>query len=248
MVHHSTLSEFDGLDGYFQDLLLESPQADAFVEGLAKIAAATFSAPGIPVLCGVTLHRRKKSVTVASSDPRAKGLDELQNTFHEGPCLTAMNGPQYVVVPDVLRERRWPQYMGAAAKQGVRSILSAPLLMEEGNKAALNLYALRPGAFDGEDTGRAEAFAAHASRGMRLALRLTELQQARDDMAVAMQSRTAIDVATGVLMAQNHCSQDDAFLILRTASNNRNVKLRDLAVGITDAVSSRHGISTHFDE
>lgn len=247
MVNPPTLNEFDSLDGHLQDLLLKSPDAGCFMGQLAALAASTFSAPGIPVVCGVTLHRRKKSATVASSDTRAKILDQLQNAFREGPCLSAMSSMQCVVVPDVLRERRWSHYTEAAAKQGVRSILAVPLVMEGTARAALNLYATRVGAFDGEDTGRASAFAAHASKALRLALRFSELKQARDDMAAAMQSRTVIDVATGVLMAQNHCSQDDAFQIMRTASNNRNVKLRDLAGGITQAVCSQPGITTHFD-
>jgi GAF domain-containing protein len=244
---HPALTNSGSLDGYFQDLLLESADADAFMGELAKAAAATFSAPEIPVLCGVTLHRRKKSATVASSDLRARGLDQVQNAFREGPCLSAMNGTECITVPDVLSERRWPRYIKAAARQGVRSIMGVPVLMEDSTQAALNLYAFRPRAFDADDTVRAEAFALHASKAMRLALRIAELQQARDDMALAMQSRTAIDVATGVLMVQNHCSQDDAFHILRTASNNRNIKLRDLAGRITNAEFANQGITTHFD-
>ncbi|VXB97026.1 GAF domain-containing protein [Arthrobacter sp. 9AX] len=247
MVQQTTLMGFDYLDGYFQDLLVESPDTDTFMGKLAVSAAATLSAPGLPVFCGLTLHRPKKGAAVAGSDSRARLLDEVQNAFNDGPSLSAIENRQCVVVPDVALERRWPRYISAAARQGIHSILAVPLQMEDGARVMLSLYSLRPRAFDGDDSARAEAFAVHASRAMRLALRITGLQQARDDMAAAMQSRTVIDVATGVLMAQNSCGQDEAFQIMRTASNNANVKLRELAGHITDALSSRQGITTHFD-
>ncbi|MET1085939.1 MAG: GAF and ANTAR domain-containing protein [Arthrobacter sp.] len=247
MVQHATLTEFDSLDGYFQDLLLEVPDAEIFLGQLAVSAAASLSVPETPVRCGVTLHRRKRSAVVAGSDPRAKLLEEVQNAFREEPSFPAADSTQSVAVPDVLLEPRRPHFIGAAARQGVRSVLSLPLQLDATAQATLNLYALRAGVFDGDDTARAEAFAMHASKALRLAVRITELQQARDDMALAMQSRTAIDVATGVLMAQHNCGQDEAFQIMRTASNNANVKLRELAGRITNALSSKRGITTYFD-
>jgi AmiR/NasT family two-component response regulator len=48
----------------------------------------------------------------------------------------------------------------------------------------------------------------------------------------ALASRSTIDQALGVLMAQNHCTRDEAFGILRRASQNRNVKLRDVAAAV----------------
>ena len=45
-----------------------------------------------------------------------------------------------------------------------------------------------------------------------------------------MQHRTVIDLAVGIIMGQNRCgSQEEAVAILKTASNHRNMKLRDLA-------------------
>ena len=46
-----------------------------------------------------------------------------------------------------------------------------------------------------------------------------------------------IDQAIGVIMAQERCTQTRAFDLLRSASQNRNVKLRDLAAAIVTSVS-----------
>jgi AmiR/NasT family two-component response regulator len=47
-----------------------------------------------------------------------------------------------------------------------------------------------------------------------------------------MDSRAVIEQAKGVLMAQRHVDADQAFDILREASQRYNRKLRDIAEGI----------------
>jgi AmiR/NasT family two-component response regulator len=39
-------------------------------------------------------------------------------------------------------------------------------------------------------------------------------------------------------MAQNRCDADEAFDVLRSASQHRNVKLRDVAAGVLRSVGS----------
>ncbi|BCW04916.1 GAF and ANTAR domain-containing protein [Arthrobacter sp. NtRootA1] len=233
-------------NGYFLDLVLGSEDVEAFLGDLASFSAESLSHRNTAVYCGITVLRRKKSATAASSDDRARVMDELQNAF-EGPCLTAMDKLTSVLVPDLLREHRWPEYVQAASHQGLRSILSVPLLVEGDTRAALNLYSERTHAFSDDDVERAEVFASHAAKSLRLALKIAQLSDARNDLAAAMQSRTVIDLAVGAIMAQNHCSQEEAFTILRTASSNRNIKLRHLAQSIIAAVSSGK-VTTHFEE
>ena len=45
-----------------------------------------------------------------------------------------------------------------------------------------------------------------------------------------------IDLAVGIIMGQNRCSQDEAFSILKNASSSRNVKLREIAAGIVSSI------------
>jgi AmiR/NasT family two-component response regulator len=48
----------------------------------------------------------------------------------------------------------------------------------------------------------------------------------------AMKSRSVIDQAKGIIMAQRRCTAIDAFTELRLVSMNHNVKLADLAATI----------------
>ena len=97
-------------NGYFLDLVLGSEDVEAFLGDLASFSAESLSHRNTAVYCGITVLRRKKSATAASSDDRARVMDELQNAF-EGPCLTAMDKLTSVLVPDLLREHRWPEYV-----------------------------------------------------------------------------------------------------------------------------------------
>ena len=62
-----------------------------------------------------------------------------------------------------------------------------------------------------------------------------------------MKSCTTIDLAAGVIMAQNRCSQATAMAILKNASSARNIKLRDVAATVIASVSSDTAVTTHFD-
>ncbi|UKA56197.1 MULTISPECIES: GAF and ANTAR domain-containing protein [unclassified Arthrobacter] len=245
----ATQPERDDSLGYtLQDLVLESPDVEEFLTDFAALAASELSTASNAVTCGVTVVRRKKGVVAASSDEKGRALDELQNSFGDGPCLTALRDKAIVHVPDTSAEPRWPAYMKAVARHGIGSILAVALDLAGEADAVLNLYSASPHGFSGPDITATKAFAEHAAKALRLALRLAHLRHTRDDLAAAMKSRATIDTAVGIIMAQNRCGRDAAFGVLTQASNHRNVKLRDVAAGVIASVSGESELPAHFDE
>ena len=87
---------------------------------------------------------------------------------------------------------------------------------------ALNLYSKHRNAFDDEALAVGSVFATHA------AVALAGAQQ-DEQMYKALQSRDVIGQAKGILMAQQNVSADEAFDILRRASQRMNIKLREVA-------------------
>ena len=79
-----------------------------------------------------------------------------------------------------------------------------------------------------------EVYADVIARAAPLQLRLSDQAQVSADLQAAMASRSVIDQAIGVIMAQNRCTSPEAFAILRSASQHRNVKLRDLAASLLE--------------
>jgi len=218
------------------ELVLDSPEIASFLTELAIMTASCLSSQDDFVECGVTVLRDKRPAVVASSDARAASLDEIQNGFGDGPCLTALRENTTILIPDLMAEERWHHYAEAALDYGVRSILAVPLDLAGEAQGVANLYSRRPNGFSDLDILTAENFVANASRSLRLALGMARLKGVHDDLVAAMQSRTIIDMAVGVIMAQNGSSQDDAVRILTRASSSRNIKLRDVASTVVDSV------------
>ena len=67
------------------------------------------------------------------------------------------------------------------------------------------------------------------------------LHQSLADLAaqleVAVRSRAVIDQAKGIIMAQNRCSSEEAFLMLTRTYQNRNLKLRYLAEQLVASIA-----------
>lgn len=206
------------IDASLQDLVLDNNDVGEFLAGLAPLAATNLSRAGIGVSCGITLTRRKRPTALASSVPSARTMDELQNTLGEGPCLTAMTEQRTILAPDLDDEHRWPRFVQSATGHGVRSILGVPLSPEGETQAVLNLYAKWPNAFSPEDIHTAETFAKQATRALRLPLRIAQLNDTNQNLSAALAHRAAIDMALGVVMAQNRCNYDAAFKILERAA------------------------------
>lgn len=229
-----------------QQLILQTESVELFLEGFAIHAAQLFSGDA-EVLAGVTLLRDRQGTTVASSSEAARALDEVQYGFGDGPCMRASRTGKTVLVEDVRTDPRWPDYAEVIRDLGYYSILGVPLILGNDGGAGLNLYARDPGHFTPHLVQAAETFAAEAATTLQVAVQIARHRSTVDHLRAAMETRTTIDLAVGIVMAQNQCSQEEAFGILRGASSNRNVKLRDLAERVVQSVTSQ-AVKTHFVE
>ena len=66
---------------------------------------------------------------------------------------------------------------------------------------------------------------------------LTDAQREIKDLRQALESRSVIDQAKGLIRSWLCCDEDEAFAALRTASQHANVKLRVLATELVDLAS-----------
>ncbi len=229
-----------------QDQLLATEDITDFLNDFTATMAQALSTDGDEVWCAVTLLRPKRSTTVAASSPHAEALDEIQYHYGDGPCLTAAREHRLVYVRDTRTDPRWPAYGQAAAEAGILSALGVP--MELGGEAAagLDVYADTPNAYDQAILEVIRRQVVEVSTILRLAVRLARHRDTEADLQAAMASRTTIDLAVGIVMGQNRCTQEKAFKILRAASSHRNIKLRDVAADLVATVG-KGPASTHFD-
>jgi len=232
---------------HLQEILVGAGSAVEFLSGLSGLAAKAVSeSAGTEVECAITLQLRRRPSTAAASSARALELDQVEQMLGDGPCLRALREMSPVLIDDVAQDSRWETYSRELDKRNVRSTLGVPLDITSDAGAALNFFATRPGVFTADVYEKAVGFAAAAHNTLHLSVRINTAQNRADDLEAALESRTAINLACGVIMAQNRCSQQEAMQILTRVSSNRNRKLRDVA-GELIAQLSGDGVKTHFD-
>lgn len=229
-----------------QTLLLDSESIAEFLDQLTSMIADRLSADGARILCAVTLVRDKQPDTVAASNPEAAELDTLQNRYPDGPSTAAARAHAVIRVGDVREDSRWEAFHAAVAERGVRSILGVPFDLRDEALAALSIYSSEPGDFAPGEIQLAVHAVHEASRALLLAVRTDARQETEKNLRAVLASRTPIDLAVGVIMGQNRCTQDEAMAILKAASSHRNVKLRDLAIDVLTGIGDVPPIS-HFD-
>ncbi len=127
----------------------------------------------------------------------------------------------------------------AAPRHGVRSSLSAPLTLEDQTFGALNLYGGTEEAFREDDEHVAALVASYAAVVAANARAYWSARETAEHLARAMESRAEIEQAKGILMAQARVSADEAFDLLRRASQRENRRLRNIASEIVARVAER---------
>jgi hypothetical protein len=220
-------------------LLLSTETFDAFLHELTLLTVAALPEGST---CGITVARDSQPATIANSDSLALAVDQIQYRTGEGPCLNTLTSRQVHYICDTSTEPRWRPFCAEAFAHGVRSCLSLPLplLASPGTAAGYNLYNVRPDAFDDDDRARMQVFIDTATGAVSLALRIADQAKLNADLRNTLASRTVIDQAIGIMMAQQRCPATEAFALLSRASQNRNVKLHDLAVEIVAAVGGHN--------
>jgi GAF domain-containing protein len=213
-------------------LLASAGDLNDFLGDLVHLAV--HQTPGARA-CGLTLARSDGAVTISCTGPLAEQADERQYQLDDGPCLEAMRAGAVVRVEDMLGEQRWGDYPSLAAQVGVRSSLSLPLTVEGRSRGALNLYSTEPGAFGSEDVAVAARWAGQAAGALAVALRIADGDEKAEQLRGGLDTRTVIGQAVGLLMAQERCTAEQAFALLKHSSQRRNVKLREVAAGLVAA-------------
>ncbi len=228
-----------------QELLLRYPDLETFLESLASLITGHLTERNIMGASLMIVRPRRQPLHVGS----IPSLAELQRGPHaEDPARRAMASRVPAVVRDLASELRWSGYSRAALGRGVAAAAAVPVPVPEPETTAAVLtgYSGSPGAFGPEAVRAVESAAAEIAAPLALALRLDAQTHRANNLQAVLESRTVVDLAAGIIMAQNNCSQQSAVEILRSVSNSRNVKVRDVAAGVVAVVSDR--VSTHFEE
>ncbi len=211
--------------------------ADTVDDVLLRIAQAAVSSVAGCGMASVTLAEPQGPRTAATTHVEAATVDHAQYEAGEGPSLDAITTP--LVYVSAFPDERYPRLGARPVAAGVHSAVSYHLSARSPASAdpvegSLNAYGMDECAFDDAAREIGLVLAAHASIAARAVGRRASLEKAGQELREALMSRDVIGQAKGMLMERLQVTPDDAFDMLRRASQQLNVKLRQVAETLTE--------------
>jgi hypothetical protein len=225
---HQLLDVFDSLG---PAIAAAGPPEDA----LAVITSRSLSAVRGAEHAGVTRASDGGFETAAPTSDLVRRVDAIQYELTSGPCVDAAIESTIYRAGDLRTDPRWPEFGKRAAQAtGVLSMLSFRMYFEDEDYiAALNLYSTEAKAFDDEAEVYGLAVTTYGAMAITSARRLERIT----NLERALASNRDIGVAIGVLMGLHRVTREQAFDLLRVASQGKHRKLADVARDVADTGS-----------
>jgi signal transduction protein with GAF and PtsI domain len=132
-----------------------------------------------------------------------------------------------LMVRDVTREESY-QYPELATKEGVRSLLSVPMIMKGQVIGVINVYSADERSFSNEDLRLLSAVADQVA----LALENTKLNVAIQETQEALQTRKLVDRAKSILQKQANLTEEEAYKRLQQQSMKTRRSMREIAEAV----------------
>jgi GAF domain-containing protein len=184
---------------------------------LAAIAeAATVSVPGCHA-ASIAISVEGRPATAAISSRMALELDMVQYDTDDGPCLTAFGTMRTVRIDLVEDSDAFPHVAIAGQRLGIRSVLSVPATSGGEVVGTINLYS-RTGPFDETAATIAAVLATQVAIAISGSPELARARSVVDEAQRELDDRSDVSLATGLLMANEDCTVEQAEGLLREAA------------------------------
>ncbi len=186
-----------------------------------------------------TLFEENKVATYGTTDPKIQPVDQAQYDGNAGPCVDAARTGEVRYWDGTNQNESWAEFAAAAKKVGIRSVASFPLILGDQPLGALNFYSRTVNALSDGQREEGLLFASQASVALANARNHATDKKTVGNLVEAIQTRTVIGQATGLLMAREELTSEEAFQRLVKVSQAANVKLREIAMRYVKAWESK---------
>ena len=172
---------------------------------------------------------------LASNTEQASPLELFQLQQDNGPCMVAYRSGRSVSVNDLrIGGRQWPQFASRAVQFGFLSVYAMPMRLRTDRVGALNLLRSDTGPLRATDMQIAQALADMATIGILHQRTATRLDLLNRQLQTALNTRTVIEQAKGVLAARRGIDVHRAFNLLRAHARNTETRLVDVARAVIE--------------
>ncbi len=213
--------------------LRENDDVTMVLERLVGRAALTI--PGCDHVTVTVRVAPDRLETVAGGDVASLTHTPAEKEPWPGPILDAVLYREPRRVDDANTDQRWEGFQQRMHEAGFRSCLALPMPTQRHPQVGFTLFSTQPHRFSDLALDLVLLFALQAGTTIDNVSLYNDARQLVDHLHEALVTRDVIGQAKGILMRRLSCDADTAFDLLRRVSQNHNVKLREVAISITDA-------------
>ncbi len=169
---------------------------------------------------GISMLIEGEPTTTAVSDRLVVEVDLVQYETGEGPCLAAMSNSR-VIRMDVI-------------ERDINSVLTVPLVARGAGVGALNLYSHLSNAFDADSQKSVQPMAEYAAEAIATSPLYAYSLDMVEGLVETLESRAFIAQATGVIMAAERVTSEEAMDRLREVAMASGESMRTVADRVLD--------------
>jgi GAF domain-containing protein len=163
-----------------------------------------------------------------ASDQQTQIIEEGQERLGEGPCVNAFAERAPMAMRDAAKEPQWGKITSVVTGQEMQAALSVPVQLEGGPIGSLDLYSGAPRDWDQAEISAAQVYAALAATLLCQAAAAQVRGRLAGQLQVALEHRSQIERAKGMLMAQEGIDDAAAFERLRSVARSSRRPLIDV--------------------
>lgn len=214
------------------DTLVEDFDVVEYLGALTRRCVEMFD---VDVASLLLADARGEIAMLAASTEDAALSDVFDVQVREGPCFDCFHNAEVVSISDLSgADRRWPAFVPAAVRVGMRSVTALPMRRRSEMIGALNLYRMRAGELAYDDLRSAQAMANVATIGLLQERAISRQQVLAGQLQTALNSRVLIEQAKGVLSERLRLDMNAAFTALRSYARSHNLLLSAVAREVVD--------------
>lgn len=193
-----------------------------------------YTTRSFPMVAGAVASMANRSCRAIEGAVAIRLADDLQATLREGPSVDALVRRAVACCGSLGGSTIWKRFGPRAGRMGLHSVLALPLVLPDSDVGVLTVYSGERDAFTPQDVEMARYYAPTVAVLVRNASVLEQSRRRIAELTEALRVRPKIDRAIGLIMSRTGKSAERALDDLRTMSNNRHIKVSDLAAEMVD--------------
>ena len=203
--------------------------SDLYLEDILKLIVTLSANVRHAKICSLWLvDEREQALRIRATQAMSEEyLKERKLMVGEGIVGLVAKEKKPIVILDVLKDSRYKEKT-LAKKEKLTSMLSVPMMVKNRVIGVVNCYTTSSYEFSESDIDLLTAVANQAA----VAIENTELMVKTKIVQEELEARKKIEKAKGILMKQKNLSEEQAYELLRKASMNKRLTMKDIAEAI----------------